>query len=205
MKVFNFSGLIKYHTQPPVVENTEIGAALVTELGKEFDIASLSSQEGSVLTSLPVYRPSQTMVVASLGPVMEVKDRDDEAEKMDSGGEEQNEGAKVVSWSFTVNLSTIYLWCLFPSGNTHLRDEQTFSVSNLLCSDTPSLHDEFSFQLHIFPSYILSVFSSTFCFSVVHIWGKLPILHLSMCLNPPSCQWLNLNGKCLSWIDFSPQ
>lgn len=49
-----------------------------------------------MLTSLPVYRPSQTMVVASLGPVMEVEDKD-EAESMDTGGDKQNEGGEDVS------------------------------------------------------------------------------------------------------------
>ncbi|KAK4316977.1 hypothetical protein Pmani_011915 [Petrolisthes manimaculis] len=87
-------GLIKYYTEPPVVKNTEIGASLVTELAKEFDIESLKTQEGSVLTSLPQYKPSQAMVVESLGPVMEVKDRDNEVESMGSGEDEQQEEAE---------------------------------------------------------------------------------------------------------------
>lgn len=88
-------GLIKYYTQPPVAAKTEVGSALVSELSQEFDINSLASEEGSMMKALPTYRPSQTMVVESLGPVVEVRNREnkdeDSPEEMDDVSEEEEE------------------------------------------------------------------------------------------------------------------
>ncbi|XP_045594096.2 guanine nucleotide-binding protein-like 3 homolog [Procambarus clarkii] len=83
------TGLIKYYTQPPEVANTQVGTTLVTELSKEFDIDSLVLEEGSMLSALPTFRPSQTMLVDSLGPVMEVKDGEDNMDEEDAAEEDE--------------------------------------------------------------------------------------------------------------------
>ncbi|KAG7171454.1 guanine nucleotide-binding protein-like 3 homolog [Homarus americanus] len=89
------TGHIKFYTQPPEVPDTKVGTTLITELSKEFDIDSLLSEEGSMLKALPTYRPSQTMVVDSLGPVMEVNDQEEleeESEEEEEKMEEEEEG-----------------------------------------------------------------------------------------------------------------
>lgn len=80
-------GAIKYYTQPPDIDNAQVGAALVSQLGKEFDMDSLSAAEGTFMDTLPVYRPSQTMAVQSAGPLMEIR----EHEEMESGSEDEAE------------------------------------------------------------------------------------------------------------------
>lgn len=52
-----------------------------------------------MMKALPTYRPSQTMVVESLGPVVEVRDREnkeneDSPEEMDDDSEEEEEEAE---------------------------------------------------------------------------------------------------------------
>lgn len=94
------TGLIKYYTQPPEINTTQDGAKLVTELSKEFDLDSLLSEEGSLMKALPTFRPSETMIVDSLGPVVEFKDNDEieeeeEEENMEDDGETL-EGDKVL-------------------------------------------------------------------------------------------------------------
>ena len=91
-----YSGLIKYYTQPPVATKTEVGSALVSELGQEFDLDSLASEEGSMMKALPTFRPSQTMVVESLGPVVEVREtenmeNEDSNDEMDDASEDEEE------------------------------------------------------------------------------------------------------------------
>lgn len=60
---------------------------MVSQLGKEFDMDSLSAAEGTFMDTLPVYRPSQTMAVQSAGPLMEIR----EHEEMESGSEDEAE------------------------------------------------------------------------------------------------------------------
>lgn len=80
-------------------------SALVSELSQEFDIDSVASQEGSMMKALPNYRPSQTMVVETLGPVAEVRenmehdddDDNDDSEEMEDDSEEEGSGEQLVS------------------------------------------------------------------------------------------------------------
>lgn len=88
-------GVIKYYTQPPVAAQPEVASALVSELSQEFDLDSVAREEGSMMKALPSYRPSQTMVVESLGVVTEVRDKErqenDNSEDMDDDSEEDEE------------------------------------------------------------------------------------------------------------------
>lgn len=94
-------GVIKYYTQPPAAAKTEVGSTLVSKLSQEFDLNSVASQEGSMMKALPTYRPSQTMVVETLGPVAEVRDKgdkesEDDSEEMDDDSEEEEDGEQLV-------------------------------------------------------------------------------------------------------------
>lgn len=94
-------GVIKYYTQPPAAAKTTVESALVSEMSQEFDIDSVASKEGSMMKALPTYRPSQTMVVETLGPVAEVRENenlsDDDAEEMEDDSEEEESGEQLVS------------------------------------------------------------------------------------------------------------
>lgn len=106
------TGVIKYYTQPPTATKTKVESALVSELGQEFDIDSVASQEGSMMKALPTYRPSQTMVVETLGPVAEVRenmeqedddDTDDNSEEMEDDSEEES-GEQLLSKEVCVSM-----------------------------------------------------------------------------------------------------
>ncbi|KAG0712941.1 Guanine nucleotide-binding protein-like 3 [Chionoecetes opilio] len=105
-------GLIKYYTQPPVTAETEVGSALVSELSQEFDIDSLAKEEGSMLKALPIHRPSQTMVVASLGPVVEVQDREqrdmeeDSPEEGSDDSDQEEEEEQLLAKEVCVNMES---------------------------------------------------------------------------------------------------
>lgn len=100
--MYSCRGVIKYYTQPPVAAQPEVASALVSELSQEFDLDSLAREEGSMMKALPSYRPSQTMVVESLGVVTEVRDKErqenDNSEDMDDDSEEEEEEEQLVSY-----------------------------------------------------------------------------------------------------------
>lgn len=119
------SGHIKYYTQPPVVADTQVGTTLVTELSKAFDIDNLKMEEETMFKALPTYRPSQTMLVDSLGPVREVKDVEDNIEEeveeeMDEEMEDSEESLvdQVLSKDVCINMDAI------PTGNEPTKESE---------------------------------------------------------------------------------
>ncbi|XP_071810057.1 guanine nucleotide-binding protein-like 3 homolog [Asterias amurensis] len=72
------SGRISFYTHPPEQHRlpTHIDAAIVTEMGKAFDIGSLEQEDKETLGVLPPVRPSNTILVESAGPTLGVTEDD---------------------------------------------------------------------------------------------------------------------------------
>lgn len=86
------------------MDDAHVGATLVTEMSKEFDLNSVSEVEGSLMASLPVYRPSQTMAVQSMGPLMEIREHVEMESDADSDeGEEEMEADEALEEGDTVS------------------------------------------------------------------------------------------------------
>ncbi|KAK7077881.1 Guanine nucleotide-binding protein-like 3 [Halocaridina rubra] len=88
------SGIIKYYTQPPAEPDTHIASTIVQEMSAEFDMNSLMETEGNVLEELPMHRPSQTMVIRSLGPIREVKEENSDKDSDMEDDTEREEDAR---------------------------------------------------------------------------------------------------------------
>ncbi|XP_076040959.1 nucleostemin 1 isoform X2 [Oratosquilla oratoria] len=87
-------GRIKYYTKPPEITDTQVSVTLTSELAKEFDIDSLQTTEGSLLSTVDKFRPSETMEVGSFGPLTDVKEMEEEMdgdEDSDDYEEEEEE------------------------------------------------------------------------------------------------------------------
>lgn len=85
------TGVIKYYTQPPETPKTQVASSLVQTLSKEFDMNSLKASEISLFSELPNHRPSRTMKINSLGPVLEVMDVANEESDMEDEEEEEED------------------------------------------------------------------------------------------------------------------
>nr|XP_023014000.1 guanine nucleotide-binding protein-like 3 homolog [Leptinotarsa decemlineata] len=81
------SGKIKYYTVPPEenTENVHISATIVSEVAKEFDLASFETMETDILNKIEKESGSKTnaFIVDSLSPV-------DSVEKMEEDKEDEN-------------------------------------------------------------------------------------------------------------------
>lgn len=82
MRIFYFRGKIRYYTVPPEDKESDVhlGAKIITEVGKEFDIDSFETMEAETLTRLEAKNKQIiSLVVESSGPVTLL-----EEEKMDT-------------------------------------------------------------------------------------------------------------------------